>query len=259
MSLFQTYDDALQRVLTDYGNASPDHQVVVGDPVYMRAVGLASALWGLDREADWVLRQIFPDTADADQVAHFAGQLGLVQQSAEDAGSLLSRVLARLRTPAAGGNATDYEQWAAAVPKGSEAVSSIKAFTAGYGPGTVVIVVSKADGTPISPELAQSIKLDALQRGPVAPANVYVLSPSVIDLDVSVTMVGGDSSLARSLIADYMATLGPGQAVSPFAFRGFAFQAGATQVTVVAPGSDALISPPKWGVVVLGTLLVNGS
>jgi uncharacterized phage protein gp47/JayE len=256
MSTYTSYDDVFQDVLTAYGNAAPDHQIVVGDLLYVRAAGLASAMWGLYREADWVERQIWPDTADPDSVIHHAGQIGLSQQSGEDVAGLLARFLARLRTPAAGGNAIDIQNWAMAVPSGSEAIASVKCYPAGYGPGTRVIVVKKVDGTPASDALLAAIKADSLVRGPVAPAAVYVLNPATFPIDISITMVGGSSDLARTLISSWMASLESSQSVNPLVFQAFGYQAGATIVTVNSP--TVVTTPTQWGLVTVNSLLVNG-
>jgi len=254
---YNSFDDLFQAVLTAIQNASQGRQIAVGDPLFQRAAGFTSAVWGLYRQADYVRDQIWADTAAEDSIVHHASLLGITRVPSEDASQLLARFLARARTPVSGGNRVDYEQWAMSVPTGTESISSITCYPSGYGPGTCVLVVRTPTGNPISTGLQASIKAFVVEKGPVAPSEVYVIPSAVSPIAVAVSMVGGSASICESSIRTYFDTLIMGQPFSPQAVQALAFFAGATSVTVTSP--SGLVDPGKFGFCTLGSIAVTVS
>lgn len=109
MPFQRDFNDLLDAILTDYRNAfgtAPDRLL------FLKSVCLASALWGIYKNHQDIAKQIFPDTGDAESLAHHAWIHGLTKLVGETDAGLLSRLLSRLRRPAAGGNRYDYEAWA---------------------------------------------------------------------------------------------------------------------------------------------------
>jgi uncharacterized phage protein gp47/JayE len=255
---YQTFDTLFAAMLTAYQNAGDGTTITVGDEFYKRAAALGSCGWGLYQEAAWTKDQIFPDTASEANLLHWGSVYELTKNDGETYAAFLARLLKRIRNKVSGGNLTDYENWAMACAYGTEVPSSVSVFggTDAYGPGTLVEVVSVASGTPSS-ELLAVIKADALTRGPVSPAQVYVLSAAETDITVTLTMTGGDTALTKSYIQSFLSALEVGQAVYPEVFVAFAYQTGATKVTLTAPTS--LTTPDKFGKVVASSITVTST
>lgn len=247
MSQYKSFDALFSSILTAYQNAGLATSITVGDELYVRAAGLASLVWGTYRECDWVANQIWPDTASDENLLHWGAIYGLTKNEGETYASYLARLLQRLRNPTGGGNKTDYEGWAMEVSYGSEVPSQVTCYGGAdaYGAGTVVLVVSKADGTLASTELLAAIRTHVLEKGPVVPAEVYVLAPEPTSITVSLTMTGGDTALALQLIQSFLASLATGQTVYPEVFAAFCWQAGATSVVQASP--LAVVAPGKFG------------
>jgi uncharacterized phage protein gp47/JayE len=240
---YKSHDQLFNEILTSYRNAAPSGN---STELYVRAAGLASVLWGLYRLIAWTLAQMFPSTAAPETLERYAQELGLDKRDGESWESLLTRVLDIYRNISGGGNRSDVERWALEVKisteDGDEFVDSAKCHPAKFGPGTSVIVVSKAVGTP-SQALRDAIRDSIIERGPVAPAEVYVLAPSTRPVAITITMVGGSISTASALIAAYVASLQPGQTLFPVILRGLCMQAGATVEPVVLPSAPTIPGP----------------
>jgi uncharacterized phage protein gp47/JayE len=65
-------DQIRNRYLTTLQNMNPDFDISVDSDHYVRATAIASVVEGLYQFILWVFRQIFPDTADAENVEHHA-------------------------------------------------------------------------------------------------------------------------------------------------------------------------------------------
>ncbi|TAN61356.1 baseplate J/gp47 family protein [bacterium] len=78
----KTYDGIRQAILNDYANQIPGADVSSGSDIYVKASALASAMWGLYQNQAWVARQIFPDTADADELEKHVSLRGLARKTA---------------------------------------------------------------------------------------------------------------------------------------------------------------------------------
>ena len=67
-----SFDQIRNRYLTALQNQNPDFDISVDSDNYVRATAIASVVEGLYQFILWVFRQIFPDTADPENVEHHA-------------------------------------------------------------------------------------------------------------------------------------------------------------------------------------------
>lgn len=146
-----TFDELLDRILTDYRNQLPGADTSQGGLLFIKAACMASALWGAYKHQDWVSKQIFPDTAAAEQLDHHAWVRGLTRSVGESDADLLTRLLEHLRRPPAGGNKADYEKWAREIAN----VAAAYCYPIHQGIGTADVVVV-ADETATGSELPSS-------------------------------------------------------------------------------------------------------
>ena len=112
-------DTILQRMIVDAENMNPAliGTITQGTETYIRFSVAASAIWGVYKQLDWTVDQIFPSTMSKESLEKFATERGKDVEGLTGA-ELLSFVLSYLRRPPSGGKITDYERWAL------EAVSS---------------------------------------------------------------------------------------------------------------------------------------
>jgi len=251
---YKSYDELFASIKDSYANAC-SVTISIGDELYQRAAGLASALWGLYREVEWSRDQIWPDTSSQDNLVRHAAQYGEILKGSDYAG-LLSRLQARLRSPAAGGNKVDYEGWCLGFTSAGESIDIATCYPAGFGPGTVVLLVRNRDGSTPSDAFLSALKSHLLEVGPVVPAAVYVFAPSVLSVAVQITMQGGSIAEATRLINEYMAAIPAGTPVHPQAWISFCYQAGAVGAALISPPSTVLI-PSVFQRVSISTLQIT--
>ncbi|MBR6941858.1 MAG: hypothetical protein IKH55_02060 [Fibrobacter sp.] len=106
-------DTILQRMIVDayYMNPNLEGTITQGTETYIRFAAAASAIWGLYKQLDWTVDQIFPSTMSKESLEKFATDRGKNVDSLT-ASELLTYVLDFLRRPPSGGKASDYERWA---------------------------------------------------------------------------------------------------------------------------------------------------
>jgi len=255
---YTTYDGLFNDVLTAYKGAGTSVDCSVGSDNYIRATGLATALWGLYQRITWTVKQLSPQTADDDQVIQDGADLGLSMSGTETVADLLTAILAKLRNPPAGGNTSDYVSWSNGFTYNNKTCYNCACYPAGYGAGTVVVVVGTIDGsTSDNSDVLTALESYLLEKGPVRPAEAYALEPAVASIAVSITMTGGDATKAQSLIQQWMGSLAVGQSVYPEAFLAFCYQAGAVSVVVNSPVSAVI--PSKYGIVEASSITVTAA
>jgi hypothetical protein len=98
----KTKDEILDALLTDIVNAPGNPDTSKGTLLHTKSAAFASGLWGLYKYAEWIRRQIFPQTADADTLVKHCAMRGITRQAGETDAELLVRLLERLRNPAVG-------------------------------------------------------------------------------------------------------------------------------------------------------------
>lgn len=106
-------DQILQRMITDACNMDPNliGKITQGTSIYIRFATAASAIWGLYKQLDWTVDQIFPSTMSKKSLEKFATERG--KDVSEMTGAdILEFVIQYLRKPPSGGKASDYERWA---------------------------------------------------------------------------------------------------------------------------------------------------
>ena len=106
-------DTILQRMIVDAENMNPAliGTITQGTETYIRFSVAASAIWGVYKQLDWTVDQIFPSTMSKESLEKFAKERGKDVENLTGA-ELLSFVLSYLRKPPSGGKDTDYERWA---------------------------------------------------------------------------------------------------------------------------------------------------
>lgn len=129
---------------------------------------------------------------------------------AENDASLLKRLLARIRRPAAGGNRYDFQEWALDV----DGVTSAYIYPLRRGLGTVDIVITSSNKLP-TPETVQACQdyIDSMR--PVTAKNVLVMAPEpvAVNVDVGVFMPGIDDiqTPIERAVTEYFDSLIPGE------------------------------------------------
>lgn len=106
-------DQILQRMITDACNMDPNliGKITQGTSIYIRFATAASAIWGLYKQLDWTVDQIFPSTMSKESLEKFATERG--KDVSEMTGAdILEFVIQYLRKPPSGGKSSDYERWA---------------------------------------------------------------------------------------------------------------------------------------------------
>lgn len=106
-----TVDQILQRMIVDARNYNPNIVISQGTETYIRFATAASAVWGLYKQIDWTLDQIFPPTMNQESLEQWANDRGLNYENLT-ASELLTLILSYLRNPRSGGKPSDYERWA---------------------------------------------------------------------------------------------------------------------------------------------------
>lgn len=154
MSFLKDFDTIFNELLTDWQNQFPEADISQGSLIYIKSACLASALWGIYRYQEWIAKQIFPDTASTANLDRHAFIHGVTRQSGESDADLLTRLLAVIRQPPAGGNTQDYINWAKAVT----GVKNAFCFPLAQGLGTVDIVII-SDGSSGTADATEANKL----------------------------------------------------------------------------------------------------
>jgi len=144
MPYLKDFDTLFAAILTDYQNQFPEADISKGSLIFIKSACMASALWGAYRHQEWVKDQIFADTADVDNMEHYAWERGLNRTPGETDEELLARYLDYIRRPPAGGNQYDYIKWALSIDN----VAAAYPYPLGQGLGTVdVVILAKEDET----------------------------------------------------------------------------------------------------------------
>lgn len=267
MNFEKTFEEELNAILTDYRNqpwVDPETgqqmapiDTSVGSMVFLKAVALASAKWGLHRHQAWIAKQIYADDAETANLEHHCYLRGIYRNAGESNSSLLSRLLADLREPEAGGNAADYSRWAKQV----ENVSTAWSYPLGNGFGTVDVLIL-ADSAATGSEIPDQTLLDAvhahihaLNPAEMAADDLRILAPTVITQDVTMTISGiASTDEVETDIYAYMSTMTPGQGLHPTRLASFAIALGESGADVSTP--SAPVTAGDYQVIRPGNIIV---
>lgn len=85
-----TFEDIRSDILRDIKNLNPDADTGVDSDLYIRASASASVATGIYQYQGWIVRQIFPDTADTEFLEWHARTRGLYRKSATTASGFMS-------------------------------------------------------------------------------------------------------------------------------------------------------------------------
>lgn len=167
MDFQKDFDELFNNLLIDYKNQLPEADISQGSLIYIKSACLASALWGLYKYQDYIAKQIFPDTADSENLDHHGWVRGLTRKPEESDADYLARLLDYIRRPPAGGNQYDYVKWALEITN----VTAAYCYPIAQGLGTVDVVIT-ADETATGSEVPSSHALAGTNTGVAAGALV---------------------------------------------------------------------------------------
>ena len=242
MSFQKDFDQLLNDILTDYTNQFPGVDISQGSLIFIRSACLASALWGLYQQQDYIARQIFPDSSDTANLEHHAWLRGVTRVVGETDAELLTRLLEVIRRAPAGGNKYDYIRWA----KSIDNVAGAWCYPLAQGDGTVDVVITAdlaATGSeiPSAPLLAQVLAYINDVR-PVTHSQVRVLAPTIDVTAVTMDATGDNISLTEiaSEVTALLNSLAPNQTLYKAQLVAIAIQLGAVNVTVSVPAADVV-------------------
>jgi uncharacterized phage protein gp47/JayE len=178
-------------------------------------------------------------------------------EEAETDEALRARVLEIMRNAPAGGNAADYRRWALEVA----GVARAFVYAGRRGLGTVDVAIMAPSGLP-SAGLISTVDDYVQARRPVT-ADVLVLQPELVTVDVTATVILSGATLADAqaaaavAIQAYVDTLAPGDTL----YRSRLIAAiqdvpGVVTVSLTTPAADVTtsISPPDLELASLGTV-----
>lgn len=258
----QDFDTLFNNILTDWKNQFPDADTSQGSLIFMKSACLASAIWGLSKKDDWVAKQIFPDTADFDYLLHHGSVRRLPIKPGETQSAYLTRLLAYLQQPPAGGNANDYITWAEKVA----GVKSAYCVPMGQGYGTVDIVVVADPTVPANngSEIPSSTLLTSVfdyidPLRPVTAKWIRVLAVALYNgtnTDVTMATTGNCNKIQTEAdINTYMLALVPGEPLYLSQLINLALKNGASNATISAPAAD--IIPDAYHMIRPGAINVS--
>lgn len=229
-----SFEDIRNDILRDIKNTNPDADTGVDSDLYVRACASASVAVGIYQYQGWIVRQIFPDTADTEFLEWHARTRGLYRKSATTASGILTVTGEPGATAAAGYSVTrgsltytttatvtldtDGNGTVAASYSTSGAAGNTTAITSGTftstptGFDSTVIIGVMAGGTDAESDSELLARLlDIIRRPPaggnqydyrrwamavdgVTAAYVYPLRRGLGTVDVVITSAGGAPS-----------------------------------------------------------------
>lgn len=113
--------------------------------------------------------------------------------------SLRARLIDRIQNPPSGGAATDYIQWALAVPGITRAWVGPQAL----GPGTVVVYVVNDADDPITPSPAKITEVaDYIEILRPVTANVSVVAPTLLSLNLTIQIKPNTAAIQNAITTE---------------------------------------------------------
>lgn len=163
------FADIRAALLRDLKNQLPEADVGVDSDFYVRATSVASAVEGLYRHQAWIVRQIFPDTADSEYLALHAAVRGLSHKSATTAQG-------NIRVSGAPGSAVP----AGLVAKwGEQLFTSTAAGVIGADGTAMVAALANSAGTAGNAETGTLVELTAAPSGVASQAVIVAMTGGV--------------------------------------------------------------------------------
>jgi uncharacterized phage protein gp47/JayE len=106
------YDQIKRDILTDYQNLDSNPDVSQGSMPNIMGSVLASMIWGIFKKCDYNKKQMFVDTADAENLRKWGAIYDIPYLDTDTDSSYLNKILRFIRQAPAGGNKQDFEDWA---------------------------------------------------------------------------------------------------------------------------------------------------
>ncbi|MCX5785659.1 MAG: baseplate J/gp47 family protein [Elusimicrobia bacterium] len=249
------FETILEEILTDTRNQYPGADTSQGSPLFMMAVRLASATWGLHKKQSKIAEQIFPDTAIDLLVDRHAYCAGLSRAAGESTESLAARVLEKKRKPGAGGNKDDYETWATEV----DGVAGAHCIPTPRGAGTVDVVVlaSAGDNPPVPAQpLLDAVYAHIDELRPVTAGDFTVLAVAVLSPAITMTISGSiNADTLAANIKSYCDTLKCKDTLFLSQLVNLALELGANDAVVTAPIAN--VTATDYQVIRSGVITIN--
>jgi uncharacterized phage protein gp47/JayE len=242
----KSFNDLLNAILTDYRNQVDGDGKAIdtaeGSEAFIRAACHASALWGLYRMQNYIADQIFPDSSDAANLQHHAWLHAVEPTYQETPEALLSRLIAIMRRPPAGGNRYDYVQWALSIDN----VAGAWCFPLARGDGTVDVVIMANKTTTGSEIPAQGLMdqvkayIDDVRPVGAGDDSVHIIAPTITTQAVTMTVAGEDVDLTvvTDEITTFINSLVPDQVLYRSQLLAIAVNNGAVNATISTPATD---------------------
>jgi uncharacterized phage protein gp47/JayE len=257
MAFLKTFDELLNAILTDLQTQAPGCDVSRGSLLFVKSSALASALWGLYKEGQYVEFQRFADTCDRETLDHYVTVRGMTIIPGETDAALRARVLDDIRHPPAGGNKYDYPRWA---KEASTDVQGAWCVPLGQGPGTVDVVITAkaATGSEIpDADLLATVRAYIVDICPTDIKFLRVLAPEPLPVNVTIDRAGSDYP-AASAIADitaYLAGFTPGQPLYLDQLKALALGGSEGAAPVTLPVAD--VTPTAYQMIRPGVINVT--
>lgn len=162
-----SFDETRSRLLRDLQNLRPDTDISADSDFYVRASSVASAVTGIYQHQGWIVRQIFPDTADTEFLEMHCRL----------------RDISRKAATTATGEITATGEVGAACPSGQIINRGNQSFT------TTVIGIVGADGKAIIPVISSTS--GAAGNTTAVMSGTFSSAPPGYDSTVSIGLMGG--------------------------------------------------------------------
>lgn len=230
------FDTIFNAMLTDYQNLFPEADITQGSLIFIKSACLSSALWGICKAVAWASDQIFPDTADTENLAHHGWIYNLSKGATETDAEFLARVLSYIRTPPAGGNQFDYERWAMEVT----GVKAAYCIPIPQGAGTVDVLILADDEDEVPDQTLLDAVYDYIDaKRPVTAHTMRVMAPTITTQDVTMTLTGDvDNAMVAADVSAHIASLTPGDVLYRSKLFAISIQDGATNAVITSPSAD---------------------
>lgn len=259
MNITREYDDLYNELLTAHYNKSGNNAGLLLQIFYS---AVAVVAFGVCRFGNWIGQQILPDTAGTAWLEKHAKIRGLTRMENETDAELLGRINDDIQYPSAGGNQYDWPRWAKEVSyvhdegeatEWTETVRDAIAHEKARGPGTVNIAIT-SDRTEVGyEEIATSELIAAVVAyfETVRPLGIWDVEvygttrqTTVVTMDITASDYDAVAEEVETQLIAYMKSLLPGATLSLAMITATAIDAGAEDVSIVAPSANV---DPDYG------------
>jgi uncharacterized phage protein gp47/JayE len=259
MDVSRDFDELLSSIYTAHINKSGKMPGLLLQ-VFYSAVAICG--WGLYKLANYIGKQILPDTSDQSMLELHAKVRGLSLIPNESSADLLARIIDDIQYPHAGGNTFDWVRWAKGTKyvhyegtyvEWTEKVKVAKIHENARGPGSINIIITSDRTESGYEENATGYLVDAVTayietQRPLGIWDYAVVSADRLLVDVTIDITADDYAATAMVLVDqiraYLKALAPGQVLSVSMLHAIAINAGATDAVVLSPVANVT---PSYG------------